>query len=158
MNLVYFTEGWGLLDADLRTQCLRLPEVLTEIRRLQETLPGTELLNTVPFREEFDAFSMDLKVQVIEAIQKGLADRIFQRGLTFDGILRRRDFSGPAAVATDIRWRLAQAERIRVEVVGPGFDEIPRLLQDDRIEFVDSIAADPALSWFWDEFKKAANA
>lgn len=157
MNLVYFTEGSSLLDEELRAQCLRLPEVLAEIRRLQVRFPNMDLLSMVPFREEFDAYSRDLQRQIREAIQRGLAERVFRRGQSFEGVLKRTDFPGPAAVAKEIRWRLSSSERLRVEVIGPGFDEVPRLIRDDRVVFVDSIAADPALSWFWAEFKKAAS-
>lgn len=158
MVLVYVTLGESLKDPELREQCLRLPEVLSELRKLQSRHGDLELLNEIPERDSFLSWSEELRSEIIEAIQAGLLRRFQKRHSNIVEILRRRDLQNPTEVIQNFKWRLRDASSLVVHVIGPGFDEIPHLAQEPRLQFQDIISEDPALHWFWQKLQSTEKA
>lgn len=156
MELIYLTDGQNLQDGELRALCLRLPEVLVEVRNLEQA-KGMDLLNSIPFREDFLNFDLVLRSEIIGAMQAGLLSRVRNRLGAEARLLRRQDHESGLQVAREIRWQGRGHGTLSVHVVGPGFDDVPSLLKGTQIVFVDAIAEDPLLSWFWENFKKAAS-
>lgn len=158
MKILYVTDGTHLFkDSELRTLCLRVPEVLGAIRELDRSLSRGDLLNEISVPASFEALSLSLREQVVSVIQNALQERCL-RQKKYDRILYRAQFTSDAEVAKEIRWSLKAAKQVKVDILGPGFDEVVGFLKNEkRIHFEDSLSQDPSLNWFWRDFKKVSS-
>jgi hypothetical protein len=161
MNLLYFTSGHSLQDGEIRRQLLRIPEVLQVLRMAQAKHESWDLIASLLLDEEYARLSLEQREELIQIVQHALFERFTKTRIPFADLIRRSTFVSPAAVAREFAWRLEKEPtlaRLTVYVIGPGLDEVPMLLKDPRVEFIDLIDDDPALQWFWPELTRAADA
>ncbi|MBX2989285.1 MAG: hypothetical protein KF802_15460 [Bdellovibrionaceae bacterium] len=158
MNLIYFTNGAGLADGEIRRQCARIPEVLASLQDAQASHPTWDILNTFLLDEEFARADGDQRRDLVRWTQWGLFERFCRQRIVYAEIFYRVNYASPLLVAKEFRWLLRTGEPVKIYVIGPGLDEVPMLLRDARAEFIEAIDADPSLAWFWSGLKKVANA
>lgn len=157
MNVIYYTAGSALADGEIRRQCLRIPEVLAILQEAQRGRKS-DLISCLALEDEWRKLSTADRAELISVVQQGLFARFCQAQIPHGEVIRRSDYQGPMFVAKELRWMLASAGSISVHVIGPGLDEVPMVLKDHRVEFIDVIENDPALHWFWSEIKRIAHA
>lgn len=157
MNVVYITSGQILNDGSVRRQALRVPEVLAALQEVQVNY-RIDLLATCLLDDEFRRLGKPIKAELIAILQRGLFQRFLKFQIPYLQMISRHDFQSLAAVAKELRW-IAHTNSIQnVYVVGPGLDEVPLLIPDRQLRFIDTVAFDAELDWFWSELAKAANA
>lgn len=157
MNLIYFTAGDGLADGELRRQTLRISEVLAAIKSAQAD-HDLDLMSCASLDDEFRKLTVFQRRELTELIQQGLFERFCRLRIPYADTIRRSNYGSLAAVAKELKWVLRSGEPASIYVIGPGVDEVPHLVRAPNAKFIDTIQHDPALSWFWGELKKAANA
>lgn len=157
MELVYQTAGESLFDEEIRQACLRIPEVLTAVQVAQKDREW-DLLATMSLTEQFAKLASAQKAELVGIVQSGLFARFQKSFPRLQEVVSRASFGSAPAVVNELRWRMRAAESVTIYVVGPGLDEIPRLLGERRVRFIDVIDQDPMLDWFWPNLKRAANA
>lgn len=159
MNLVYFTSGHGVLDGDIRRQVLRIPEVLGHLNKApSSTGDSWDVWPSLLLDEEFAKLEVSRRVYLINLIQQGLFERFCRLRVPYVELLRRASYVSPQAVANEMNLILGPHAEGTVYVIGPGLDEVPLLVRQPRVEFVDIIDQDPALHWFWPELRRVAQA
>lgn len=152
MKLLYFTEGQTLHDRSLREQLVRIPEVLSEIRKTkwQSQDPVMAFLELQGDAKEW-----------VRIVQRALFLRLRKRGFKYAGLVKRERLSAEKLEAWLIS--LLQAKSfLEIYVIGPGFDDLHlhlrRLMKELRIQcdvcFIDIIGNDSKLTWFWSEIRK----
>jgi hypothetical protein len=158
MKLLYFTLGTSLLDEQVRRQLIRIPEVLSEIRKvkLQPKFRGQDAV--MAFLGLNDLSQPNLKGNLqdwVAVVQKGLFNRLRKSGLKYSGLFKRNRMTSNLE---NIFVPLLQSKsKIEIYVIGPGFDDLKT--QIDRIQkkfrlncdvvLIDVISQDPKLKWFW---------
>ena len=162
MKLLYFTLGTSLLDEQMRRQLVRIPEVLSEIRKvkmqpkLQCQDPVMAFLGLNDFKNTNLKGSLEDWVTVV---QKGLFNRLRKSGFKYSGLFKRSRLEQNGSLESVFVPLLQSKPMIEVYVIGPGFDDLKTHL--DRIQknfrlncdvvFVDVISQDSKLRWFWSE-------
>ena len=152
MKIVYMTEGSSLKSRELRSQLARIPEVLSEIKKVA-WCTGQPLL---AFLEADENWSVWVKV-----VQRGLLQRLKKQGLKYSGLVRRENLTGDRLHAFLLPL-LQSKNEIEIVVIGPGYDDLHlhiKKLQDEfrlncHVSFSDSIGIDRKLTWFWAEVRK----
>lgn len=174
MRILYFTDGAGIDLLGIRESLLRIPEVLTSLRRGQEQARYVDLMQVMSLPDEdFRLVPSVLRNYLINMVQRGLHQRWINRDHRADLIIRRinhRNFTeiktevlkfihgklegGP--VATKDLHLLHFLSSIEITIIGPGYDEIEMWLRreistrnDVKVLIKDVIASDPQLDWFW---------
>lgn len=115
-------------------------------------------MSSVILEEEFRRLSDERKKELRNLIQWGLFERFRKTGIEYTEVIHRDHFATTAALINHFAWLLKRDEAATIFVVGPGIDELPMILKNPRVEFVDVIEHDPTLNWFWPSLSKAANA
>lgn len=157
MNVVYFTAGETVLDHDIRRQCLRIPEVLHALNS-SSLKNEIDLMPSLLLDEEFSKLGQVLQMQVVQHVQNGLFERFLRARLAYQEIYRRRDKGGADFVLNALLGHAKEDFLVQVFVVGPGLDELSlRTKNHKNIKWIDVIAQDPLLEWFWAPLSKAAN-
>lgn len=154
MNLVYFTSGVGLQDAEIRRQVLRIPEVLTHLRKSPPEGESWDYLGSLLLEDEYQKLCPVQKRHLINLVQQGLFERFMRTRQPYTEIFRRASFARAQDVVREFQWLLRGGESLRIFVIGPGLDEVPMLLRHPRAEFIDVIDQDPQLQWFWSELSR----
>jgi len=174
MRILYFTDGAGIDLSGIRESLLRIPEVLTSLRRGQEQARYVDLMQVMALPDdEFRQVPSVLRTLLINLVQRGLHQRWVNRDHRADLILRRinyrsmdeiknevlkflRNKKNRSDVATKDLHLLHFMSHIEITIIGPGYDEIEIWLrreisshQDIKVLIKDVIAADPQLDWFW---------
>ncbi len=162
MKLLYFTLGASLLDEQVRRQLVRIPEVLSEIRKvkLQSKLHGNDPV--MAFLGLNDLKNRNLKGSFedwVAVVQKGLFARLRKSGFKYSGLFKRARLQTVPSLESVFVPLLQSKSAIEIYVVGPGFDDLKA--QIDRIQknfslncdvvFIDVISQDSKLRWFWSE-------
>lgn len=179
MRILYFTDGAGIDLSGIRGSLLRIPEVLTSIRRGQEQARYVDLMHAMSLSDnEFAQIPTVLRTLLINLVQRGLHQRWTNRDYRADLILRRinhRSFievqseilkfvfakkNGSSDVAVKDLQLLHFLEQIEITIIGPGYDQIEMWLRKVvsshtgiKIKIKDVIATDPQLEWFWPQVK-----
>ena len=179
MRVLYFTDGAGIDLLGIRESVLRIPEVLTSLRRGQEQAKYVDLMQVMSLPdEEFRQVPSVLRNYLINLVQRGLHQRWCNRDHRADLIIRRinhRCFSsikeevlnfirskteGKAIATTDLHL-LHFLSQVEITIIGPGYDEIEIWLRrevasisDVKVLIKDVIASDPQLDWFWPKVKE----
>ncbi|MFN8847161.1 MAG: hypothetical protein ACK5V3_15805 [Bdellovibrionales bacterium] len=153
MKLIYMTEGNSLQSRELRSQLARIPEVLSEIKKVA-WCNGQPLL---AFLEADNNWAVWVRV-----VQRGLFQRLKKQGFKYSGLVRRENLMGDRLHA--FLLPLLQSKReIEIVVIGPGYDDLHlhvKKIQDEfrlncHVSFSDSIGIDRKLTWFWAEVRKS---
>lgn len=167
MNIVYFTDDVLLSDAEVRRHTMRIPEVLNEVRKVQSENPGWDLVVTAVLDEEFERKSLDQKQYLVHLMQRGLWKRLKKQldksGAEVDLILRRDFYQEIQEMIEELKMT-PETEPLKFYVIGPGFDAMPsavkaEFLKTNRkqsLEFIDMMATDSRLSWFWEDVKETS--
>ncbi|MGZ3816968.1 MAG: hypothetical protein ACXWRZ_09715, partial [Bdellovibrio sp.] len=93
MRILYFTDGAGIDLLGIRESVLRIPEVLTSLRRGQEQARYVDLMQVMMLSDEdFRQVSSVLRNYLINLVQRGLHQRWINRDHRADLILRRINF------------------------------------------------------------------
>ena len=182
MRVLYFTDGAGIELLGIRESVLRIPEVLTSLRRGQDQARYVDLMQVMSLPdEEFRMVPTVLRTFLINLVQRGLHQRWVNRDHRADLVLRRinhrtlcgmqneilKAIQGKAQleVATTDLHLLHFVNKIEVTIIGPGFDDIEFWLRreisqrgDVEILIKDVIASDPHLGWFWPQVKETFSA
>lgn len=152
MKLVYLTDGNNLKSQELRRQLARIPEVLSEIKKVN-WCGGQPLL---AFLNSDESWSVWVRV-----VQRGLLNRFKKQGHKYSGLVRRENLVGDKLEAFLLPLLQSKGE-IEIIVIGPGYDDLHlhvKKLQKEfhlncHVSFSDSIGIDPKLTWFWAEVRK----
>ncbi|KHD87741.1 MAG: hypothetical protein OM95_12015 [Bdellovibrio sp. ArHS] len=180
MRILYFTDGAGIDLQSIRDSVLRIPEVLTSLRRGQEQARYVDLMQVMGLPDdEFRQVSSVLRNYLINLVQRGLHQRWINRDHRADLILRRinhRSFADIKAevlnfirakseshdVATEDLHLFHFLSHVEITIIGPGYDEIEIWLRreissrsDMKVLIKDVIASDPQLDWFWPHVREA---
>lgn len=179
MRILYFTDGAGIDLLGIRESLLRIPEVLTSLRRGQESARYVDLMQVMSLPDEdFRLVPSVLRNYLINLVQRGLHQRWINRDHRADLILRRINYRSFAeikaevlnfirgktegrAVATQDLHLLHFLSRVEITIIGPGYDEIEIWLRreistkgDIKVLIKDVIASDPQLDWFWPKVRE----
>lgn len=174
MRILYFTDGAGIDLLGIRESLLRIPEVLTSLRRGQEQARYVDLMQVMSLPDEdFRLVPSVLRSFLINLVQRGLHQRWINRDHRADLILRRinhrcssdiksevlnflREKKDGKPVATRDLHLLHFFDQVEITIIGPGYDEVEIWLRrevctrtDLKVLIKDVIAADPQLDWFW---------
>ncbi|XGC82181.1 hypothetical protein ACES2L_06745 [Bdellovibrio bacteriovorus] len=179
MRILYFTDGAGIDLLGIRESLLRIPEVLTSLRRGQEQARYVDLMQVMSLSDEdFRLTPSVLRTFLINLVQRGLHQRWTNQDHRADLILRRinhrcfaeiqnevlnsiRAKGEGRGVATKDLHLLHFFNQIEITIIGPGYDEIELWLRkeisvrsDVKVTVKDVIASDPQLDWFWPQVKE----
>lgn len=152
MKLVYFTDGGSLKSRELREQLARIPEVLTEIKKVG-WCSGQPLLAFLDSDENWPVW--------VRVVQRGLMARLKKQGVKYSGLVRRENLEGDKLHAFLLPLLQSKSE-IEIIVIGPGYDDLHlhvKKLQNEfrlscHVSFSDSIGIDRKLTWFWAEVRR----
>lgn len=160
MKLLYFTSGNSLLDEQVRRQLVRIPEVLSEIRKvkLQGKLHNHDPVMAFLGLNDFNSTNLKGSFEDwVVVVQKGLFARLRKSGFKYSGLFKRNRLQTIPSLEGVFVPLLQQKSAIEIYVIGPGFDDLKTQL--DRIQknfhlacdvvFIDVISQDPKLRWFW---------
>ena len=180
MRILYFTDGAGIDLQGIRESVLRIPEVLTSLRRGQEQARYVDLMQVMALPDdEFRQVPSVLRTLLINLVQRGLHQRWVNRDQRADLILRRINHRSLDAIKAEvnniIQGKIEGKEvatkdlhllhfftRVEVTIIGPGYDEVEFWLRrevatrkDVKVLIKDVIAADPQLDWFWPQVRQS---
>lgn len=167
MKLLYFTLGTSLLDEQVRRQLVRIPEVLSEIRKvklqakLQSQDPVMAFLGLNDFKNTNLKGSLEDWVAIV---QKGLFHRLRKTGFQYSGPLKRVRLQTTLSLESVFVPLLQSKSLIEIHVIGPGFDDLKIQLESIQkrfqlhceVIFIDVINEDKKLGWFWSEIGEPA--
>lgn len=142
------------MDLRVRQQVIRIPEVLSEIRKVKWPCadPVTAFLSFQGSPEMW-----------VEIVQRGLFQRLRKSGFKYSGLIKRKRWPSADQLEAVLLPILQARSEIEIFVIGPSFDDLHvhiRHLQNKYrlscdIVFCEVIGADRKLSWFWPELRKA---
>lgn len=167
MNIVYFTDEVLLTDPEVRRHTMRIPEVLNELKKVQPENPEWDLVVTSVLDEEFCKQSAEKKIYLVNLMQRGLWKRLKKQldkqGTKVDLILRRDFYEEIEELLFELEV-IPKNEVLNFYVIGPGFDEMPNRVKGffakekfkRSLQFIDMMATDPRLSWFWQDVKETS--
>ena len=180
MRILYFTDGAGIDLLGIRESVLRIPEVLSSLRKGQEHSRYVDLMQVMSLPdEEFRQVPNVLRTYLINLVQRGLHQRWINRDHRADLILRRINFRcfseikstvlnfvrnkrEGQPIATQDLHLLHFLSHVEITIIGPGYDEIESWLRrevatfsDVKVLIKDAIASDPQLDWFWPSVKES---
>jgi|GEM_PF-1106721 len=179
MRILYFTDGAGIDLHGIRESLLRIPEVLTSLRRGQEQARYVDLMQVMSLPDEdFRLVPGVLRTYLINLVQRGLHQRWINRDHRADLILRRINYRCFEDIKNEVlRFIRSKAEghkvptenlhllhflsHVEITIIGPGYDEIEIWLRreistkgDIKVLIKDVIASDPQLDWFWPQVRE----
>ncbi|MBS1970452.1 MAG: hypothetical protein JSU04_09090 [Bdellovibrionales bacterium] len=162
MNVVYFTLGDSIVDIEIRTQLLRVPEVLSDLRQAQDIAPEMDLISIMGSQELFMKMPRDFQLKLAQLLQEALFKRWKLSQVKYDTIVERRKFSDSAVWRRSLKELLHQAPEFHMYVFGPGFDDLEyeisklKFKAPPQIFLHEVISEDPMLDWFWPTIMQGA--
>lgn len=179
MRILYFTDGAGIDLLGIRESVLRIPEVLTSLRKGQEQAKYVDLMQVMCLPDEdFRLVPTVLRTLLINLVQRGLHQRWVNRDHRADLIIRRINHRGfddikaevvnfmkgkvaGKSVATKDLHLLHFFNHVEITIIGPGYDEIEMWLRREistqsnfKVQVKDVIDSDPQLDWFWPQVRQ----
>lgn len=156
MTVIYFTDGALIDDAFVRRSLLRIPEVISALRKAEKEFINCDVILAMNEQDVFLNLNFHQKTHIKNLIQSALFQRWMKLDVEPDLILRRVDYPVFSNL-TDLFKKLSTIEELHVVTIGPGFDELEPFL---RIQMKltsnpisDVISTDPRLNWFWKDIK-----
>lgn len=162
MNVVYFTLGESIHDLEIRTQLLRVPEVLSDLRLAQNMLPNVDLVSMMGSQELFLKAPEEFQAKLGQLLQEAVFKRWKLGLLKYDTIIERRKFTSPEEWRKSLKSLLQQKSEFHFYVIGPGFDDLEyeigkiRFKNPPQIFLHEVISEDPMLDWFWSSIMQDA--
>lgn len=179
MRILYFTDGAGIDLLSIRESVLRIPEILTSLRRGQEQTRYVDLMQVMSLSDEdFRQVPAVLRSFLINLVQRGLHQRWINRDQRADLILRRINYRCFSEIKKDVLNFIRKSHQgagvatqdlhlthflghVEITIIGPGYDEIEIWLRremrnrgDVKVLIKDVIASDPQLDWFWPQVRE----
>ncbi|MGZ3745145.1 MAG: hypothetical protein ACXWRE_08220 [Pseudobdellovibrionaceae bacterium] len=155
MNVVYFTLGDSIRDVEVRTQLLRVPEVLKDLRQAQNMIPNMDLISIMGSQDIFSKISYDFQLKLAQLLQEALFKRWKAAGTRYDIILERRKLQDSTVWRKTLKELLQNSAEFHIYVFGPGFDDLEYEINKlkfkipPQIFLHEVISEDPLLDWFW---------
>lgn len=156
MTVIYFTDGALIDDAFVRRSLLRIPEVISALRKAEKEFINCDVILAMNEQDVFLNLNFHQKTHIKNLIQSALFNRWMKLDIEPDLILRRLDYPVFSNL-TDLFKKLSTLEELHVVTIGPGFDELEQFL---RLQMKltsnpisDVISTDPRLNWFWKDIK-----
>lgn len=156
MTVIYFTDGALIEDVLVRRSLLRIPEVISELRKSQDEFINQDLVLIMNEESAFSQLNFHQKKYLKKIIQNGLYQRWLKNKIEPDLIIKRTDYLRTDDLIS-VFQRLSTIDSLNIVTIGPGFDEIESLL---RLQLKvctnplrDVISHDPRLNWFWKDLK-----
>jgi hypothetical protein len=162
MNVVYFTLGESIIDIEIRTQLLRVPEVMADLKSAQNVIPNMDLVSMMGSQDLFLKTPKEFQAKLAQLLQEALFKRWKLGMVKYDTIIERRKFSDMAVWKKAIKELLQQKSEFHFYVVGPGFDDLEyevgkiRFKNPPQIFLHEVISEDPMLDWFWPTIMQGA--
>ncbi|WP_413287874.1 hypothetical protein [Bdellovibrio sp. HCB337] len=162
MNVVYFTLGESIADIEIRSQLLRVPEVMADLRQAQEIVPNMDLVSIMGSQELFMQQPKEFQLKLAQLLQEALFKRWKLSQVKYDTIVERRKFSDSNEWRKNIKELLHQAPEFHMYVFGPGFDDLEyeigklKFKTPPQIFLHEVISEDPMLDWFWPTIMQGA--
>lgn len=153
--MVYFTLGDSIADLEVRTQLLRIPEVLSDLRQARELVPEMDLVAMMGSEDAFKKMPEAFQKKLAQLLQEALFKRWKLQQIHYDVILERRKFPEAKAWRRALKELLHQAPEIHFYIFGPGYDELEfeiskiRFRNPPQVTLHEMIAEDEMLEWFW---------
>lgn len=156
MTVIYFTDGALIDDVVIRRSLLRIPEVISEIRKAQNEFVDSDLFMAMNEAEPYSQLNYHQRKHLKKVIQNGLYHRWMKNKIEPDLIIKRTDYLRTDDLIS-VFQRLSTIDALNIVTIGPGFDEIESLLRLQlkvcTIPLQDVISRDPHLNWFWTDLK-----
>lgn len=156
MTVIYFTDGALIDDVLVRRSLLRIPEVISELRKSQSEFVDSDLFLAMNEASAYQQLNFHQKKHLKKALQNGLYQRWLKNKIEPDLIIKRTDYLRTDDLIS-VFQRLSTIDALNIVTIGPGFDEIESLL---RLQLKvctnplqDVISRDPHLNWFWADLK-----
>src|SRR5207253_3047547 len=108
----------------VRSQLLRVPEVLSDLRQAKDLVPEMDLISIMGSQELFEKMPKDFHLKLAQLLQEALFKRWKMSGVRYDMILERRKFSDSAAWRKHLKDLLQNSPEFHMYVFGPGFDDL----------------------------------
>jgi hypothetical protein len=162
MNVVYFTLGESIRDIEVRTQLLRVPEVLSDLRQAQNAIPNMDLISIMGSQELFEKVPGDFQLKLAQLLQEALFKRWKLLGIRYDIIIERRKLTDSVAWRKSLKELLCNSAEFHLYVFGPGFDDFEyevsklKFKIPPQIFLHEVISEDPMLDWFWPNIMQGA--
>jgi hypothetical protein len=162
MNVAYFTLGESIADIEVRTQLLRVPEVLSDLRQAQDIAPDMDLISIMGSQEIFMKMPRDFQLKLAQLLQEALFKRWKLAQVKCDMIVERRKFSDSATWRQALKELLHKDQEFHMYVFGPGFDDLEyeisklKFKTPPQIFLHEVISEDPMLDWFWPTIMQGA--
>lgn len=162
MNVVYFTLGESIKDIEVRTQLLRVPEVLSDLRQAQNAIPNMDLISIMGSQELFEKVPKDFQLKLAQLLQEALFKRWKLLGIRYDIIIERRKLTDSVAWRKSLKELLCNSAEFHLYVFGPGFDDFEyevsklKFKIPPQIFLHEVISEDPMLDWFWPNIMQGA--
>jgi hypothetical protein len=156
MTVIYFTDGALIDDAFIRRSLLRIPEVITALKKSENEFINSDIFLAMNEQDVFMSLNFHQKSYLKNLIQSALFNRWMKLEIEPDLILRRNDY-GQFSDLCDLFRKLSTIEELHVVTVGPGFDELEPFLRLQMkltsSPISDLISTDPQLNWFWKDVR-----
>lgn len=156
MTVIYFTDGALIDDVTVRRSLLRIPEVISFLRKAEKEFLNCDLFMAMNEADAFRALNYHQRLHLKNKIQGALFQRWMNSGGEPDLILRRSDYKDFSELAV-LFSKLSTIDQLNVVTIGPGLDELEVFL---RLKMKlttnpvrDFISQDPKLNWFWVDVK-----
>lgn len=155
MNVVYFTLGESIGDLEVRTQLLRIPEVLSDLRQARELVPEMDLITMMGSEDAFNKMPKAFQMKLAQLLQEALFKRWKLQQISYDIILERRKFTDVKSWRRALKELLHQAPEVHFYILGPGYDDLEyeigkiRFHTPPQVMLHEVIAEDMMLDWFW---------
>lgn len=158
MTVIYFTDGALIEDVCLRRSLLRIPEIIETLRKSQSEFIDHDLFLTMNLEESYERMNYAQKRHLTNILQTALFERWKKKSTKYDLVIRRQDHPRLEDLK-DLFMKLASLEKLKVITIGPGFDQLETFLrtklQVKSLPIFDAIQLDPALDWFWQDYRSS---
>lgn len=139
-------------DRKMREQVLRIPEVLSEIRKVKWPC-ADPVMAFLYLQGSFEAW--------VDTVQRGLFLRLKKSGFKYSGLIKRKRLLEKDQLVSTLLPILQAKSEIEIYVIGPSFDDLHRHIRELQdsfrlncdVIFCEVLARDPKLRWFWTELR-----
>lgn len=156
MTVIYFTDGALIDDVLIRRSLLRIPEVISELKKSENEFVNIDLFLVMNDQSVFHKLNYHQQKHLKKIIQNGLYQRWLKNKISPELIIKRTDYARIDDLIS-VFQRLSTIDALNIVTIGPGFDEIESLL---RLQLKvctnplqDFISHDPHLNWFWKDLR-----
>ncbi len=156
MTVIYFTDGALIDDVCIRRSLLRIPEVITELKKTGSEFVNIDLFLAMNEQSVYSLLNFHQQKHLKKVIQSALYQRWLKNKIEPDLIIKRTDYHRMDDLIS-VFQRLSTIDALNIVTIGPGYDDIESLLRLKlkvcTSPLKDFISADPHLNWFWKDLR-----